>query len=388
MFTQLPNNSSPPGRNSSIPVMPRTGIPLQASRRRGGQPGNSNAFRHGLYAAHPLHTQTVLLESHPGQKEPSILIEELQDRVIISGKEELRAYRGQLACLAAISNTSQSFKEIISHLRSITLIVGKMLRISSVLLKLEGRRSFFSSLVRDLPALLRWEFSEMGIPIPPLFVPRKLVNVHANLNWEAPGITNAQWELLSEILVSQRTDMEYFRKYRRRIPLPSDRFLLEGILWKLANGLHWRDLAGKYPVRRCQELYAALVRSGRMQNVYNRLWGHLDLNGGSTLAALVESGCFVVSGNRILLATSEKPTWEKYTALLLLQRGNHARRSIRLGMDRERRRLGRFYRYPCNQSFGSRVSSKSKFFKIISSRGTRLARLGKAKHSAICNIPE
>jgi transposase len=140
--------------------------------------------------------------------------------------------------------------------------------------------------------------------------------------------------------------MDNFRKYRRRKPLSSDRSLLEGVLWKLANGLRWRDLAGKYPVRRCQELYGALVRSGRMQAIYNRLWEHLDVNGASTLAALVAHRTFVVSGNSILLAPSEQLTWEKYTALLLLYRGNHTRRSIRLGMERERRRLGRYYHLP------------------------------------------
>jgi hypothetical protein len=123
----------------------------------------------------------------------------LQDRVISSGKEELDANRLQLAHLAVSGRGRQPFNDILSQARVATLIVGKMQRITHTLLELEGRRTFFSSLVRDLPALLRWEFSEMGIPVPPVFVSHKLVNVHANLNWEAPALTAAQWELLQGI---------------------------------------------------------------------------------------------------------------------------------------------------------------------------------------------
>jgi integrase/recombinase XerC len=279
-------------------------------------------------------------------KDPGLLQKELEDRIISSAKKELRECRYRLAYGLAASKGRVPFEVILSQARAATILVGKILKITHVIIKLEDRRSYMQTLVRNLTALLRWEFSEMGIPVPPVFVPHKVVKPRANLDWEAPGLTGAQWDLLLDICVSQRADIDYFHKYRRRKPNPSDRFLIEGIFWKLANGLHWRDLAGKYPVRRCQEFYGALVRSGRMQTIYNRLRGHLDVNGDTTLIALVERGCFVLSGNHILLAPSEKPTWEKYTALMLLQQGNRARRSICLGMDRERRRLGRYYRLP------------------------------------------
>jgi hypothetical protein len=311
MFEYIPFNSPRSRRDSPGLGIPRSGRSLPQAvkiRRRGAQPGNSNAFRYGLYSAQTPHTHAIPLIPRPEQKDPFALLNDLEGRMRSSGRQELRAYRVQLAHMAVVSNAMQSFKEILSQARAAALIVGKMQRINHTLSDLEGRRTFFSSLVRDLPALLRWEFSEMGIPVPPVFVPHKLVNVHANLSWEAPAITAVQWEFLQGIMVAQRADMDYFRKYRRRKPLPCDRFLLEGVLWKLANGLRWRDLAGKYPVRRCQELYGALVRSGRMQTVYNRLWGHLDVNGDSTLADLVARGCFVVSGNRVLLAPSEQLT--------------------------------------------------------------------------------
>jgi hypothetical protein len=254
--------------------------------------------------------------------------------------------RYKLVGLLAVSKGGLPNNETLSQARAATIIVGKMQKIYRSLFELDGRQSHLRSTVRDLPALLRWEFSDQGIPAQPAFVPRKLNILHANLSWEAPHLTDAQWEILQGTFISLRLDLDYFRKYRRRKPLPSDRCLLEGILWKLANGLRWRDLEGKYPARRCQELYSALVRSGRMQTVYNRLRGYLEVNGGTTLLGLVERGRFVISGNRVLLAPSEKPTWQKYTALLLLQQAYHARRSIRLEFDRERRRMGGYYRIP------------------------------------------
>jgi hypothetical protein len=293
------------------PLRPRQPIPssLPKRRKRGGQPGNSNAFWHGLYSADGQSTRPTPIKTPLASKDPSVLQKDLQDCAIAAGKREFWENRYRLAHFLAVNRGGLPHNEMFSQLRAVTLIAGKMQKITRSLFELGGRQAQLHSILRDLPALLRWEFYEMGIPARPAFVPRKLDNLHANLNWEAPRLTDAQWQLLQETCVSQRADIDYFRKYRRRKPLPSDRFLLEGILWKLANGLCWLDLAGKYPVRRCEELYTALCRSGRMQTVYNRLQGHLDVNGGSSLRELVVRGSFVISGNRVLLAPSEKLTW-------------------------------------------------------------------------------
>ena len=136
------------------------------------------------------------------------------------------------------------------------------------------------------------------------------------------------------------------RKYRRRKALPSDRLLLEGILWKLAGGLRWQDLKSEYPVRACQDLYRQLCRTGRMQSILQQLLWHLNVYGKATLAELVERGCFEISGHQVLLSPSEELTWEKYIALVLLQQAFHARRSIQREADRERRRRGNFFRFP------------------------------------------
>lgn len=328
-------------------------FPLPPHRKRGGQPGNSNAYRHGLYSTRAPQPQLTTIKPVSVKTDPSDIQKGLQERLIVSCKNELRENRFMLGVGLAVSMHGLPRNEMLSQVRAATMIVGKNLKIIRALHELGGRQAYLLSLVRDLPALLRWKFHEWGIPARPAFVPRKLVILHANLGWEAPHLIDAQWSLLQKTFISLHADLDYFRKYHRRKPLPSDRFLLEGILWKLAHGLRWRDLAGKYPVRRCQELYSALFRSGRMQTINNRLLGYLDVQGESTLRSLVERGCFVISGNRVLLAPSEKLTWEKYTALLLLQQAYHVRRSIKLENDCDRRRQGRYFRLPSFRVPGS-----------------------------------
>jgi hypothetical protein len=48
----------------------------------------------------------------------------------------------------------------------------------------------------------------------------------------------------------------------------------------------------------------------------------------------------------VLLSPSEELTWEKYTALVLLQQAYHARRSTRREENLERRCRGVFFRQP------------------------------------------
>ncbi|MCX6038185.1 MAG: transposase [Chloroflexi bacterium] len=166
------------------------------------------------------------------------------------------------------------------------------------------------------------------------------------MGWESRCLTDAQWLLLQETFLFLHDELDSSRKYRRRKPLPADRILLEGILWKLAGGLRWQDLPDDYPVRLCQDLYSALYRTGHMHAIYKQLHWHLNVYGEATLDELVERGCFVIAGNRVQLSPSEDLTWEKYTALLLLQQAFRARRAIQREADLERRRRGNFYRLP------------------------------------------
>jgi len=263
--------------------------------------------------------------------------------------------RHKLLDILRITEGGLPFDEMFAWLNTATKIVGTRVMASIVLQESGDRQEQLRSLVRDLPALLRRESRRRGIPAQPIFVPLELNNLHANLGcgdlsygkrWRSPHLTDAQWLLLQETFLNLHVELDSGRKYRRRKPLPSDRFLLEGILLKLAGSLRWQDLRGKYPVRLCQDLYSALCRLGYMQSILEQLHWHLDVYGEANLAELVERGCFEISGPRVLLSPSEDLTWEKYTALLLLQQGFHVRRAIQWEADLERRRRGNFYRLP------------------------------------------
>jgi hypothetical protein len=266
-------------------------------------------------------------------------------------KSSMAENRLKLLDILRITAHPLPFNEMTSWLRAAASTVGTIVKGTKALHELGGRQEHLRNVVRDLPALLRRESALRGIPSRPVFVPLELNNLHANLSqadlgWRSPHLTDAQWLLLQETFLNLHVELDSSRKYRRRKPLPSDRLLFEGILWKLSGGIRWQDLRGKYPVRACQDLYRALCRSGYMQSIFEQLHWYLNVYGEATLAELVERGCFEISGPRVLLAPSEELTWEKYTGLLLLQQGYHIRRIIQREGDLERRRRGNYYRLP------------------------------------------
>ncbi len=254
--------------------------------------------------------------------------------------------RLKLRKIVAVTAHNLTESELCAWARAMIKINGKQVKVVKALHKLSDPQEHLRGLVRELPVLLNWEFRRLRIPAQPIFVPLELNNFHANLGWEYRHLTDDQWWLLQQTFRSLHAKLDSSRKYRRRKPLPADRILFEGILWKLTSGLRWQDLPDNYPVRLCQGLYWALYRSGRMQAIYQQLHWHLNVYGEASLDELVDRGCFVITGNRVHLSPAEEPTWEKYTALLLLQQACHARRAIQREADLERRRRGLFYRLP------------------------------------------
>jgi transposase len=106
----------------------------------------------------------------------------------------------------------------------------------------------------------------------------------------------------------------------RATPYP-DRFLLDGILWKLATETRWADLPAPYPTRRCQQLYRQLCQTGRMTLILNQLHEDLHAYGDTRLETLALFGKYILYRNRILFITKTPPTWQELIALLLLQCG-------------------------------------------------------------------
>ncbi len=313
--------------------------------RRGAQPGNSNAYVHGLYSRSVLRPPLVPASPSPSPTDDSALLESVRLEAIAAHERILAENRLKLDKFFAERNRALPFDQAIKPLRAVGLIVGQNLRARKALHKLDTRGDL-RRLALYLPPLLNWEFVEQGIPSQKVFVPLKLRNVHANWKPGLPYLTSDQCALLQKNFDSLHALLDSERVYLRRKPSPADCFLFEGIFLKLAYGLRWQDLEGKYPVRLCQDFYSALYRAGFIQSINEQLHWHLNLNGIATLEALVGQGCFVIAGNRVILAPSQDLTWEKLTALFLLQQGFHAQRAILRQGTLARRRRGGFLRLP------------------------------------------
>ena len=101
-----------------------------------------------------------------------------------------------------------------SRVRAASKIAGTNLKAVKALHELGGRQAHLRSLVRDLPALLRWESGRRGIPNQPVFVPLILDNLHANLGGtdferESHHLTPAQWLLLQETFLSLHVELDF-----------------------------------------------------------------------------------------------------------------------------------------------------------------------------------
>jgi len=309
--------------------LPSVSPPPPPRLKRGGQPGNANAFKHGLYSGRSHHPHLPLFRlAHKPAALPILPKEASLPDWIAALNQVVEANRLYLTEITALTSSCSSIAEICACALAASSVVGPQVKALKSLYKLGGMQNHLRSLVEDLPALVNWELIRHKIPEKPAFVPQEFYNFHANLEWKFPHLTAPQWLLLEEILRCLHAELDSSRKYRRRKPLPSGRLLLEGILYKLAIGLRWQDLEGKFPVRACQELYRALYNSGYMEAIYNQLKWLLDAHGEASLDELVERGCFFLSRNGVCLSFSEEMTWEKYTALLLLQQGFKARRAL------------------------------------------------------------
>ena len=193
MLTSLPPLSPqtrpwPPGSSPSHRCKRKASL----GRKRGGQPGNSNAFRHGLYSSHTPHPRADLFRSSPELRGSSAISPAEKHAWIAVLNRMMDENRLKLLEVTKITTCPLPFTEMCSWLRLATKLVGTHEKVVKALHELGGRQEHLRALVRDLPALLRWGFYRRGIPIRPVFVPRKLNNLHANLGWEPHRLTDAQ----------------------------------------------------------------------------------------------------------------------------------------------------------------------------------------------------
>lgn len=134
-------------------------------------------------------------------------------------------------------------------------------------------------------------------------------------------LNDRHWLSIQTLFDSLHQELNAILVRRSRLTPYPDRFLLDGILWKLATETKWADLPAPYPIRRCQKLYRLLCQTGRMTLILNQLYQDLHAYGDTRLETLALSGKYILYRNRILFITKTPPTWQELIALLLLQCG-------------------------------------------------------------------
>ncbi|MBI5933654.1 MAG: hypothetical protein HY867_08090 [Chloroflexi bacterium] len=390
-------NSTPASR--ATPKMPP---PVrEVKRKRGGQRGNSNARKHGLYAKRNPHPKAGFMRVNtPKVKLPTIERGDLSQ--IDHLERDLALNHRLLVRLHEFSKNSKTTAEILAWDRSILQTIRADMKIIRLIARLEQPYKDLVSLAQNASWLVNWEFEQRGIPerpifvplgfenfcahpesslerfrdntieVPatiPLFVPPNLINLRANLDDStipSPFLTDQQWFLIRDSFGSLREDKDSFRKYKRRKPRFSTRLLFEAVLLKLACNLAWEDLPpivyayhpdlASFPLRECQRLHRDLFNTGRLQAIYKQLHWHLRVYGDATLLDLVSQDSFTLGKNGIALSPGQSITWQLFTALLLLQRAFHNRRACQREKDAERRRNGRYHRLPSPRIHGQNRS--------------------------------
>ncbi|MEW5940924.1 MAG: hypothetical protein AB1750_14740, partial [Chloroflexota bacterium] len=296
----------------------------------------------------------------------------------------LEVNRREIVRIDALVARARSLNERIALINIVVRLTGKSLKLVKAVHKLEQPRRDLLTLAQNVMLFAQREFKERGIPEKPMFVPLEfdsiwrsslslrespiqnedasvfvppnLIKKRANLGLKRAFFTDRQWLLFEETVESFRKDLDSHRKYKRRKPRPSLRFLFEAVLVKLAWDLRWRDLPAllrklrpelpAFPLGECRRLYRDLYNTGRLQAIYKQLHWHLHVYGDTTLERLVEEGAFYLDKKGVHLAPGRALDWRLFAAFLLLQRAFHNWRVLERENEAERRRQGRYYRLP------------------------------------------
>jgi hypothetical protein len=71
----------------------------------------------------------------------------------------------------------------------------------------------------------------------------------------------------------------------------------------------------------CRRYYRRLFLSGRLLTLLSTLFKDFLSTSGTDLPSLVSQGCFIISGNRLVLQPDLEGIWQIRTALLFMQQG-------------------------------------------------------------------
>jgi transposase len=380
---------------------PKPSRPPQTKRRRGGQPGNQNARKTGVFSIKrpaPLGmirlqvksiTNPCRLASSAALDETQAVLEQLDGYLDSSDVDQvLAAHMLVMKVVKLRQGIYDMFTPLILKQRALESIARDPLgwfestcRYDGIsrdadsffpVLKLSARNSRLGRLSlswqgrKGLPPnhpnyatnLTDEQWALIAPLIPPpgsdldWFTGQPPVLIAAN-RWgftrHTPGSDFADWEVMqryNEVIQNFPALLDPPRLPAKKRGRPrsevAPRAMLDAVFWKLATGRNWDELPYGFPsMRLCRKYYRRLYRSGRLYTILLALYDHLRLEAGVDTLTLLEQGVFTTTpGQNIALSPGVPPTWQNYTALLFMQLAREAWSR----MDRiERRRTHRGY---------------------------------------------
>jgi hypothetical protein len=336
------------------------GFGVRPPRRRGAQPLNRNALRHGLYSrVNPtplthflINFQSTLpgLEGIPRLLETAIL--------------EVRL---QIARIFSSPPPAKEFDRFISWHRSILHLMGCFIHLQKTLFRLQQPQRSLQLVAVHALALIRQDFHSNGITRDAYSFreKNKLSDFNSLPEYNLPPassllfLTPRQCRLLAPLLPPvNASPLQTGTSSGERLGLPSpdgalpsgDRAaslsaakggagglhpdmgvrlgrppanplpLVDVIFWKLAHHARWQDLPpASPPMLTCRRYYRRLFLSGRLLTQLSALFKDFLSTSGTDLPSLVSRGCFIVSSNRLVLQPDDEEKWQNRTALLFMQ---------------------------------------------------------------------
>lgn len=318
--------------------------PVVLRRRRGGQPGNRNAFWHGMYSARnpsSLAAISATLDSIASERRQSPQtalrhIPTLQSMVMegFQPTQDRRLLMAQLRLVIKLTGLSAALKK------------DKYLLFERENIRLEEAAALSLPLFKGL-------FHKYGIPRDADSFREKIDRSDLKSAYPLgtsqpfleeppyPYILDRQWAVIEPLIPPRE------KTTRRGRPPADPRELLGAIFWKFAHAARWQDLpAGCPPMLTCRRYYRRLFLSGRLFTIYRRLYTDFLQHSGLDLPALVKKGVFFIINQKVTFRSGLPETWYLRTALLFLQLAYQVYRRMENRIMLEQRRRFALPRLP------------------------------------------
>ena len=314
MLSILPTIAiSPPGHSQiRLPPIPR---------RKGAEPFNSNALKHGLYAVRTPTPFTGLSFSTGDSWQSAYESFNAIGPGIQGLREEVLLVLGSIG-------RDRDFHSALKSLRLKTKLVTTEMRMKVGSIKLRAPIYDLQFVSRHANDLIRWNFRSQGITRNAYSFreKRKLSDFYSHsfreneqssqVDSTFPFISPGQWAIVEPLI----PPTNHVR--RRGRPSADPRMLLDAILWKFAHHARWQDLPPAYPpMLTCRRYYRRLFLSGCFAAIISALDQDLRFHCRVDLTSLVERCCFTITGKKVVLFSEFYGNCHMRTALFFLQRG-------------------------------------------------------------------